>query len=94
MIGDQHHGPIERLALDAGCDILPCGISGTIDALPKGTWKFSNEYSAMRILVGEVISTRGLGDKDLDGLIARCRDTVIALKDELDGRMAQTRAAA
>lgn len=75
-----------KLALDAGCDILPCGISGTIDALPKGTWKFSDEYAAMRILVGDVISTRGLTEDDIDGLIEQTRDAVIALKDELDGR--------
>jgi 1-acyl-sn-glycerol-3-phosphate acyltransferase len=75
-----------KLALDAGCDILPVGIAGTIDALPKGTWKFSDEHSAMKLLVGDVISIKGYTDSKIDELILLTRDEVIALKDELDGR--------
>src|SRR5947207_2052233 len=41
-----------KLALDAGVDILPMGINGTLNALPKGTWKFSDDHVTMRILVG------------------------------------------
>jgi 1-acyl-sn-glycerol-3-phosphate acyltransferase len=83
-----------RLALEAGCDILPCAIAGTHDALPKNTWKFSDEKSHMRILVGETIPIAGYSEERLDDLIAHCRDTVIALKDELDGRtIARSRAA-
>jgi 1-acyl-sn-glycerol-3-phosphate acyltransferase len=83
-----------QLALDGGFDILPMAISGTLDALPKGTWLFSDDYAHMRLLVGEPISTKGLTDKDLDALIARGREAVIALKDELDGRVAAEAAAA
>jgi len=75
-----------KLALDAGVDILPLAISGTLDALPKGTWKFSNDYTTMSILVGDLIPTAGLGEDDLDELIDRSREAVVALKDELDGR--------
>lgn len=75
-----------RLALEAGVDILPLAISGTIDALPKGTWKFSDEHSPMKIMVGDVISTRGLSHAELDKLIDRTRTSVIRLKDELDAR--------
>ncbi len=75
-----------KLALSGGYDILPMGIAGTVDALPKGTWRFSDEHSPMRVLIGDPIPTRGLGEKDLDALIARSRQTVIALKDELEGR--------
>jgi 1-acyl-sn-glycerol-3-phosphate acyltransferase len=75
-----------KLALDAGVDILPLGIAGTLDALPKGTWKFSDDYTTMSILVGDVISTRGMSEDDLDELMERSRDAVVALKDELDGR--------
>jgi len=75
-----------KLALDAGVDILPIGIAGTMDALPKGTWKFSDDHAAMKILVGEVIPIRGYGEARIDELIERSRAEVIALKDELDGR--------
>jgi len=75
-----------KLALDAGVDILPIGISGTLDALPKGTWKFSDDHSHMKILVGDVIPTAGYTDATMDVLMAEARAAVIELKDELDGR--------
>jgi 1-acyl-sn-glycerol-3-phosphate acyltransferase len=75
-----------KLAIDAGVDILPMAINGTLDALPKNTWKFSDEYVTMRILVGDPISTRGMSEDDLDALIEQSREAVIDLKDELDGR--------
>ena len=75
-----------KLALDAGVDILPMGISGTLNALPKGTWKFSDEYVTMRILVGEPISTKGLSEDDLERLMEFSRERVVELKDELDGK--------
>jgi 1-acyl-sn-glycerol-3-phosphate acyltransferase len=77
-----------KLALETGCDILPLGISGTVDALPKHTWKFSDDHTTMRILVGQPIPTRGLDEDDLDALNARVREAVIALKAELDGQPA------
>ena len=78
-----------RLAIDAGCDILPVAISGTADALPKDTWKFSDEQAHMRLLIGNVISVAGYGDHNMDELIAKTRNTVIALKNELDDEYAQ-----
>jgi 1-acyl-sn-glycerol-3-phosphate acyltransferase len=75
-----------RLAVDTGCDILPLAIAGTANALPKDSWRFSNERAPMKLLVGEVISTRGYAVENLDDLIAHTRDQIIALKDELDGR--------
>jgi 1-acyl-sn-glycerol-3-phosphate acyltransferase len=83
-----------KLALDAGVDILPVGVSGTLNALPKGTWLFGNEHTTMKLLVGEPIATRGYDESNMDELIAKTRDAVIALPDELDGRVARlTRAA-
>jgi 1-acyl-sn-glycerol-3-phosphate acyltransferase len=75
-----------QLALEAGVDILPVAMAGTLNALPKGTWKFSDEYVTMKVLVGDVISTRGYTLQNMDELIDRTREEVIALKDELDGR--------
>jgi 1-acyl-sn-glycerol-3-phosphate acyltransferase len=80
-----------KLAIDAGCDILPVGISGTLDALPKGTWKFSDEYTTMKLMVGDVIPILGYHDGRMEELIERAREQVIALKDELDGRTAARR---
>ena len=77
-----------RLALESGCDILPLAISGTADALPKGTWKYSDDYAHMRILVGNVISVKGYSDDNMDELIAKTRNTIIALKNELDAEYA------
>jgi 1-acyl-sn-glycerol-3-phosphate acyltransferase len=73
-----------KLAIDAGVDILPMAISGTHDALPKHSWKFPEERSHMRILVGNVISVKGFSDDNLDELIAKSRNAIIALKNELD----------
>jgi 1-acyl-sn-glycerol-3-phosphate acyltransferase len=78
-----------RLALDAGCDILPVAISGTADALPKDTWKFSDEHAHMRLLIGNVIPVAGYGEDDIDELIAKTRNTIVALKNELDDEYAQ-----
>ena len=75
-----------KLALDAGCDVLPLAITGTLNALPKNTWKFSDDYVHMRMLVGDVISTKGMTERDLDALATRAREAVVALKDELDGK--------
>jgi 1-acyl-sn-glycerol-3-phosphate acyltransferase len=75
-----------KLAVEAQCDILPLAITGTAGALPKHTWKFSNEPTAMRLIVGDVISTRGLTEADLDQLMTRTRERVIGLKDQLEGR--------
>jgi 1-acyl-sn-glycerol-3-phosphate acyltransferase len=75
-----------KLAIEAGCDILPLAIGGTADALPKHTWKFSDEPAHMKMLVGDLISTRGLTDKDLPRLMAETRARVVMLKDELDRR--------
>jgi 1-acyl-sn-glycerol-3-phosphate acyltransferase len=77
-----------RLAIESGCDILPCGISGTLHALPKGTWKHSDDYTTMRLLVGEPIPVAGYHVDDVEALTARARGAVIALKDELDGHAA------
>jgi 1-acyl-sn-glycerol-3-phosphate acyltransferase len=75
-----------KLAIDGQVDILPLAITGTANALPKNTWKFSNVETAMRLIVGEPISTKGMTDADMQRLIAETRETVIALKDELEGR--------
>jgi 1-acyl-sn-glycerol-3-phosphate acyltransferase len=82
-----------RLAIDGGFDVLPLAITGTANALPKGTWLYSNERACMQIHVGEVISTKGMTEKDLETLMTRARNAVIALKAIGDGYEAPLRAA-
>jgi 1-acyl-sn-glycerol-3-phosphate acyltransferase len=83
----EFKGGAFKLAIEAQCDILPLAITGTADALPKHTWKFSNEPTAMRLIVGDVISTKGMTEADLNQLMARTRERVIGLKQELEGRV-------
>jgi 1-acyl-sn-glycerol-3-phosphate acyltransferase len=77
-----------KLALEGQFDILPVGIGGTSNAIPKHSWKFSEELTPMKVVVGEPISTRGLTDADLPALIERARAAVIALKADADARIA------
>jgi 1-acyl-sn-glycerol-3-phosphate acyltransferase len=74
-----------KLAIEAGADILPLAIAGTANALPKHTWKFSDEPTAMRMLVGDVVSTRGMTEEDVPRLSAMVRGMIIGLKHELEG---------
>jgi 1-acyl-sn-glycerol-3-phosphate acyltransferase len=83
----EFKGGAFKLAIEAQCDILPLAITGTADALPKHTWKFSNEPTAMRLMVGDVISTKGMTEADLHQLMGRTRERVIELKQELEGRV-------
>jgi 1-acyl-sn-glycerol-3-phosphate acyltransferase len=75
-----------KLAIDAQVDVLPFGIAGTKDALPKGTWKYSDDYAYMKVNVGHPISTKGMTEKDIERLMEMSRDAVIALKEELEGQ--------
>jgi 1-acyl-sn-glycerol-3-phosphate acyltransferase len=81
-----------KLAVEAGVDILPLAITGTADALPKHTWKFSDERAPMKMLVGQVISTRGLTEADLPRLMTETRAQIVGLKDELERRAFATAA--
>ncbi len=83
-----------KLALETGCDLLPVAISGTTDALPKHSWRFSTERSDMRMLVGHTIATKNYGKDELDRMMGDCHATLVTLKDELDGRPQQMRASA
>lgn len=78
-----------RLAISGGFDILPVGLGGTMNAIPKHSWKFSEERTPMKVVVGNPIPTAGLDETDLDALIERTRAAVIALKIDADARIAQ-----
>ncbi len=76
-----------RLAIDSGCDILPMAMINTEDALPKNTWLVPEKRSDMKLLVGEVIPTKGLTLKDLPSLIEHSRAVIQTLKDQLAGKL-------
>jgi 1-acyl-sn-glycerol-3-phosphate acyltransferase len=78
-----------KVAIEGGFDILPIGIGGTGDALPKHSWKFPDEQTPMKLVVGELISTKGLTESDIVGLAKRAREVVIGLKADADARIAQ-----
>jgi 1-acyl-sn-glycerol-3-phosphate acyltransferase len=70
-----------RLAIDTGADVLPLAIAGTASALPKHSWKFGRAEG--RVTVGTPFSTAGLGPADVDGLKARVREEIEALRRRL-----------
>ncbi len=67
-----------KVAIEGGFDILPIGIGGTSDALPKHSWKFPDEQTPMKLIVGDLISTKGLTESDIVELAKRAREVVIA----------------
>jgi 1-acyl-sn-glycerol-3-phosphate acyltransferase len=60
-----------RLALETGAEVLPLGVAGTRDALPKHSWKFGR--SRGRVVVGEPIPSQG---KTLEALKAEVRSAI------------------
>ena len=70
-----------RLAIETGADILPVAVSGTHTALPKHSWKFGRAEG--RVAVGAPIATAGLTLADVEGLKARARAEIEALRARL-----------
>lgn len=72
-----------RLAIEEGVDILPLGMAGTRDALPKGTWIIRPARGG--VVIGEPISTAGLTPEDAPALAERVRAEVAALRTRARG---------
>lgn len=70
-----------RLAIENGSDILPLAVSGSMAALPKGSWKTGNAHA--RVIVGKPISTKGMTLDDLDALSNQVREAIEALRREV-----------
>jgi len=75
-----------RLAIEEGVDILPLGLVGTRDALPKGTWVIAPARG--HVLIGEPISTAGLTLDDAPALTERVRAVVEDLRKQARDRAA------
>ena len=77
-----------KVAIEGQFDILPLGIGGTKEALPKHSWKFPDERTPMKVYVGDLISTVGMTEADMPALIEKARAQIIALKADADARIA------
>lgn len=70
-----------RLAIENQSDILPLAVSGSLSALPKGSWKTG--VADARVIVGKPISTKGMTLEDADALSATVRAAIEALRREV-----------
>lgn len=75
-----------RLAIETGCPILPLAVSGTRQAIQKGSMRFGHADVSVRVL--EAVPTAGLSLEDVGGLRDRVRDAI----DEARGAPAEAEA--
>ncbi len=66
-----------NLALRAGCDIFPVAIIGSGRLLPKGS--FRPKKGSFTIRFGDPIPTSGYTRKNLDQLVAKVRQAIVAM---------------
>ncbi len=62
------------LALESGAPIIPVGLSGTRELVPKGSWMFRS--TRVGIVVGQPIATEGLTIEDREQLMERVRNQI------------------
>lgn len=71
------------LAIQAGVPAVPVFIEGTFAVLPKGSMML--RPGPITVQVGEPLSTEALSYEDRETLGARCRESLVALRDHVDG---------
>jgi 1-acyl-sn-glycerol-3-phosphate acyltransferase len=71
------------LAIAAQVPLVPLYVHATFRILPKGAWRL--RPMPIRVLVGEPIATAGMTAHDREGLRARARAAVEALRARVDG---------
>jgi 1-acyl-sn-glycerol-3-phosphate acyltransferase len=84
---DGHMQPFKRggfrLALQSGCDVVPLAISNSHNIASKGSLKVNE--GVIGINIGQPISIKDYSKKDIDKLLTRVREAVIAkLSEEQD----------
>jgi 1-acyl-sn-glycerol-3-phosphate acyltransferase len=84
---DGHIQPFKwggfRLAIQSGCDIVPLAISNSHNIAAKGSLKVNKGVIAINI--GKPISIKDYTKKDIDKLLVRVREAVVAkLSEEQD----------
>jgi len=62
------------LALESGAPIIPVGLSGTRELVPRGSWMFRS--ARVGIVVGNPIETKGLTVEDRDQLMERVKKAI------------------
>ncbi len=76
-------GPFKKggfmLALQAGVPIVPVGVAGTRDIVPRGGWSF--RPGTVQLVVGDPIPTEGLTVEDRDTLMAQVRGAIESARD-------------
>jgi 1-acyl-sn-glycerol-3-phosphate acyltransferase len=84
---DGHIQPFKRggfrLAIQSGCDVVPLAISNSHNIAAKGSLKVNKGVIAINI--GKPISIKDYTKKDIDKLLVRVREAVVAkLSEEQD----------
>jgi 1-acyl-sn-glycerol-3-phosphate acyltransferase len=69
-----------RLALKAGCDVVPVAITNSRNIVPKGSLRINKGTIAMNI--GTPISVKDYSKKDMDKLMAQVRDAILSQMGE------------
>ena len=69
-----------RLALKAGCDVVPVAITNSRNIVPKGSLKINRGTIAMNI--GTPISVKRYAKKDIDKLMAQVREAILSQMGE------------
>ena len=70
-----------RLAVETGCPILPLVVSGSRDALQKGSWRFGRSDAEVRVL--EPVEVTGLVPADVPALRERVRLQIEQTRDAM-----------
>ncbi len=69
-----------RLALKAGCDVVPVAITDSRNIVPKGSLKINKGSIGMSI--GRPISVKDYSKKDMDKLMAQVREAILVQMGE------------
>ena len=79
-------GPFKKggfmLAIESGAPIIPVGLSGTRDLVPRGSWMYRR--SRVGVVVGEPIETQDMTIEDRDALIEQVRDAIGRARGQAD----------
>lgn len=74
------------LAVQAGVPVIPLGVRGSRDVMPKGSFRI--RPGTVELHVGEPISTEGMTVQDRDDLLVEARARVELLRGRLPGPLA------
>jgi len=78
------------LALEAQVPIIPVGVSGTRNVVPRGEWRF--QPGVVGVSLGEPIDTKGLTVEDRDVLMHRVREALGVERDRAAALVAHKQA--